>query len=172
MWLFEVPSGKLIRTISTPKISEAVFAPDGRTLAIAIENGIHLHDVASGNRLRTLSAHTSSVTALRFTPDGRRLVSTGRDRRLIVWDLATGEPVSTILAHRAAITSLDLSPDGQLAATLGLDNGIKLWHLPTGQHMSEFPINAQWSESRVCFTPDGQTLTVNLPNRLVVFDTR
>jgi WD40 repeat protein len=39
-------------------------------------------------------AHDSSVTALAFSPDGKRLASSGWDRTVCVWEAATGQEVA------------------------------------------------------------------------------
>jgi WD40 repeat protein len=35
----------------------------------------------------TLKGHTLGVTGVAFAPDGKRLVSGARDRKIIVWDV-------------------------------------------------------------------------------------
>ncbi len=50
-------------------------------------------DAETGERLHTLSEHRQPVSALAFSPDGRRLVSASFDRHLIVWDATTGSEV-------------------------------------------------------------------------------
>ncbi|MEW1837936.1 hypothetical protein AB0392_08275 [Nonomuraea angiospora] len=69
------------------------FAPDGERVAIAEESGIQIYDLggvpARSTRLRPSPGH------LRFSPDGRLLVSTDSDR-VRVWRLddGTGTPVA------------------------------------------------------------------------------
>ncbi|MFF4623618.1 nSTAND1 domain-containing NTPase [Nonomuraea jabiensis] len=69
------------------------FAPDGGRVAIAEESGIQIYDLdgvpTRSTRLRPSPGH------LRFSPDGRLLISTDSDR-VRVWRLddATGTPVA------------------------------------------------------------------------------
>ncbi|MFB4277092.1 hypothetical protein ACBJ59_17505 [Nonomuraea sp. MTCD27] len=88
------------------------FAPDGERVAIAEETGIQVYGLdgvpARYTRLRPSPGH------LRFSPDGRLLVSTDSDR-VRVWRLAEG----TLLADRQVPASADrpaqaaLSGDGR-----------------------------------------------------------
>jgi WD40 repeat protein len=61
---------------------------------------IKLWDVAAGTEAFTLDAaaggHDSDVTALSFEPSGKRLVSGGDDKKIVVWDLEARKPVATL----------------------------------------------------------------------------
>jgi WD40 repeat protein len=87
--LWDVASGKLVRSWSGPrKFFGVAFAPDGRTLAAGDEAGrITLWDAVSGKALRTLDGHSLGVNVLRFSSDGRTLISGGKDRIIRVWKL-------------------------------------------------------------------------------------
>ena len=73
-------------------------------------------------------AHTNSVFALRYSPDGRFLLSGSRDARLKTWDPAADYGLAEeVVAHMYAINSLSFSPDGKHFVTCSLDKSIKLW---------------------------------------------
>jgi WD40 repeat protein len=40
--------------------------------------------------VRTLHGHDHSISTVRFTPDGERLVSASRDKTIRVWEVASG----------------------------------------------------------------------------------
>jgi WD40 repeat protein len=64
------------------------FSTDGRWLAWGEEERIQLWDLGKGRLLHTFRGHEGLVTHLRFTPEGRALVSASTDSTLLVWDLA------------------------------------------------------------------------------------
>jgi WD40 repeat protein len=65
----------------------------------------------------------SSVYALTFTPDGRRIVSSG-DRGPLVWDAADGRPVELLREKPGGIPSqVAVLPDGRLLAAMYTKNG-------------------------------------------------
>ncbi len=80
-------------------------------------------------------AHSDRVTALRFLPDGRRLLSASLDTTVAQWDLSTNQEVDRLrLSHRignnkTGVTSMDLSEDGRWLVTSALDNVIRLWDM-------------------------------------------
>ncbi|KAL1409753.1 WD domain protein [Vanrija albida] len=84
----------------------------------------------------TLSGHSRAVTALRFSSDGRSLVSAGADGYVHFWDAASGAHQRALWCHRtgkplapAALTpginDISLSPDGLYLATAS-DDGTAL----------------------------------------------
>ena len=89
------------------------FSPDGTRIAsgagmeatlVALEteswgNTIKLWDAATGEELRILTGHRSSVSSVSFNPDGTRIVSGSEDNTIKVWDADTGEELRTLKGH-------------------------------------------------------------------------
>jgi WD40 repeat protein len=69
---------------------------------------IQLWDAASGARVRAFQGeHSERIAALRWSPDGKQLVSCSWDQTAKVWDVATGRCTHTLLGHLG-----DLPPGG------------------------------------------------------------
>ena len=64
--------------------------------------------MASGGQ-RLLLPHGGSVTAAAYSPDGKRLVSIGRDRLVKVWDPANGALIATVVATTYSNTGLSVN---------------------------------------------------------------
>jgi WD40 repeat protein len=84
------------------------WSPDGRQVAAVAQQGqggqekftIALWDAAGGGRVRVFQGeHTARVVALRWSPDGKQLVSCSWDQTAKVWDVATGACTQTFLGH-------------------------------------------------------------------------
>ena len=100
--LWDVVTRSVLTTLAHEdegRVNAIAFSPDGRTLAMAVGNRISgdrypglivLWDAATGQRLATLTGHTSEVFSVAFSPDGRMLASGGRDKTVRIWDV-TGE---------------------------------------------------------------------------------
>jgi WD40 repeat protein len=110
------------------------FNTDGSLLASGRGKSISLIDVATGNCLRTLEGHTSSVTSVYFRPvhshrvnsaddltAQRQILASGSyDETIRLWDVQTGECLQILRPDRlyegmniAGVTGLS---DGQKAA--------------------------------------------------------
>lgn len=77
-----------------------------------------------------LTGHNGAITAVRFTPDGTRLVVASGDRTCGQWDVATGQELrALVLKHPDWVSSLDISHDGTRAVTTCDDGIARLWRL-------------------------------------------
>jgi len=84
VWSLE--SGVEVGTIEPGVATSAVaFAPGGRILAAAQDRHITLYEAETGRVVRTLQGHTAAILSLAFTPDGKLLVSGGKDGTVMVW---------------------------------------------------------------------------------------
>ncbi|MDX2308862.1 MAG: serine/threonine-protein kinase [Hyphomicrobium sp.] len=86
-----------------------------------------------------LRAHQGTVSALAFTPDGRQIVSSGRDGTVRVWNAATESLVRTIELDDGPATALAVA-DGRILT--GHQNGrIVLWDLERATKIGEYKRN-------------------------------
>jgi WD40 repeat protein len=122
----------------TVKTKHTVSQKSARTIAvnaargeIAIgysDNFIRIFDLNSYALKKQWEAHTNSVFTLRYSPDGRYLLSGSRDARLKAWDPAGDYRLAKeVVAHMYAINSLSFSANGKHFVTCSLDKSIKLW---------------------------------------------
>jgi WD40 repeat protein len=105
-------------------------SPDGAVAAIGEAGGrIHLDDVATGRRLRTLTGHGEGVSGLAFNAAGDRLLSGSLDRTVRMWNVADGQQVGT-LQTSSPVTAIALMLEGTQVAVATDDNVIRTWPLP------------------------------------------
>ena len=88
-------------------------------------------DVATGRVTPGIGGHTASVQDVRFSPDGRIVVSVSNDGAVIVWDPATAQPLERLIGHEVDVHGLALSRDGRTLFTSSLDGAIFEWDLGT-----------------------------------------
>jgi WD40 repeat protein len=132
--LWDLDKGIEAGAVPCPREARAVaFAPDGKALAVAGEDGMLLvHGLAKPGQARRFVGHRGAVEWVRFTSDGRSLVSGGEDGFVRAWDAATGaERLRLEVAERPV--SAALSPDGRTLAVAGTDEPLRVWDLTTGK---------------------------------------
>jgi WD40 repeat protein len=76
-------------------VSALAFSPDGSVLAYrGAANSIRIWSAAAGREIGAFTGHAGPVTALVFTPDGKRLITGSRDATMLLWDVASLPPAS------------------------------------------------------------------------------
>lgn len=120
----------------TTKVRHVLSQKSARTIAVGktdiavgySDNFIRVFDRYSYALKKEWAAHTNSVFTLRYTPDGRVLLSGSRDARIKAWDSEADYRLEEeVVAHMYAINSLSFSADGKHFVTCSLDKSIKLW---------------------------------------------
>jgi WD40 repeat protein len=81
----------------------------------------------------TVKDHTDAVLAVAFSPDGKTLVSGGRDHSVKVFDAATGKSLRTLTGHDQDVQALAISADGKSVISSGREPGLRWWDLATGK---------------------------------------
>lgn len=134
------------------KIFDGCFSPDGKVFATAGDT-IRIWDVQTGMERSVLEGETPCA----FSPDGRLLVSAGKDHTAWLWDVITGKAKHLMAGHQAKITDCSFSPRGDILATASEDHTIKLWNTFSGEEIDTF--NECTDKVNCCaFSPDGKVL--------------
>lgn len=115
--------------LSNQSLRCLAFEPSRNELAVgASDHSIYLLDADHLSiKKRIEKAHDNSVFSIQYSPNGKHLVSGGRDAMLKVWDLDTFQCQSAQPAHWYTINDLAFSPNGRWLATASRDKTIKIW---------------------------------------------
>ncbi|AEE50193.1 WD40 repeat domain-containing protein [Haliscomenobacter hydrossis] len=134
---WDVHEGRTLESIqlSHQSLRGLAYCPARQELAVgASDRNIYLLDVHSFQVKASIkAAHSHSVFSVQFSPDGKYLLSGGRDAMLKVWDADGLHNLSAQAAHWFTINDIVFQPGGALFATASRDKTIKIWDAQTFQ---------------------------------------
>lgn len=134
--LWEIPSGKILRTIivnreTSTYTNSVVFTPDGKRLVTGMtryaqgesagkfrdKGEISEWDAQTGALERKWEPLDAGIHSVTFSPDGQFLVAGCSDATIKFWDLKTRELRRTVRGTMYRVFSLSFSPDGKTLAS-------------------------------------------------------
>ena len=156
------------------KISEIQYSSDGALLVVATGIGIWIYDTTTYQEVALLTAHTSAVKCLVFSPDGDILASGGEDGTILLWHRSTGAE-KMLTKSTESVSNLAFSPDGKTIASggdgTGSDGTIRFWDTITGEQKQKFT-GLPKGIRNLSFSPDGKTIvSVTWGSEICISDT-
>jgi WD40 repeat protein/serine/threonine protein kinase len=129
--VWEAATGKPIHCLRQEGgfVRSVAFSPDGKRLAATSAFQVVLWDVATGEKLRTITL-IDRAFRVAFSPDGKRLATACEGQTVWLWDAATGKELAKLRVSGGEPRSVAFNPDGfYLASCSGYkDNGtIQIW---------------------------------------------
>lgn len=138
------------------------FSADGQWIAAASHgNAIGVWSFADQQLRFTLKGHSDRPNAITFSPDSKRLVSVGRDRKIMIWDMAeAGRLIHELNGHAEEISDVAFSSDARYLVTASqglkrsskdLYGSVRVWDSQTWEQLEQL-------DGYGCarFSPDGQ----------------
>ena len=151
--LWDIKSGKKIRTFGRESATGVALSADAGLLAIAEGSRTSLWDTATGRKLRSVEG---GFDCFALTPDGKRLFTRGIDQREVhLWDTASGRNIRTF--QTGAVGTVIPSPDNHYLVTgssgdYGAEITATLWDVATGKQLQ---VVQGWP---IAVSPDGKQL--------------
>ncbi|HUG90917.1 MAG TPA: WD40 repeat domain-containing protein, partial [Planctomycetaceae bacterium] len=155
------------------EIYELDLSPDGRLVAVGTHAGLAVWEYLDGGELEVLDTQPQRISGLRFSPDGRRLVTSGEwQHPLRVWDVAERRVVRTVgnPSQIGYITRLKFLPDGRSVVTGDYDKrSISIWDLQTRKRTKHFDLSPAWAAA-LAVSPDGRWLAAKVGAQIRLWD--
>jgi WD40 repeat protein len=154
--------------------ASVAVAPNGKVLASASQNAVHLWDVETGKELRQIQVPAAGMNSIAFAPDSKTLVSRGQDQVIHVFDVDTGKSTGQLKKQQGAGqtvffgngSGVVFAPDGKTLVTTEANIekqmvvfALKFWDVAGRKEVREIKLG-QNGISSMAFAPDGKVLTV------------
>ncbi len=144
--LYGVETGRIERRWMAPLPAfSVVFGPDGRHVALGrgqSPSSVEVRDADSGEPV--VQIPLPSLEELAWSPDGKTLAATGKDRKIHLLDIAARRPVMALEGHKGYGLYAAFSPAGDLLASNGWEGMMWLWDAATGKPVLTVPSSGHW----------------------------
>jgi WD40 repeat protein len=159
------PDGTRIVSGSSGDRIMSVGTEEVRTRAVigSPDNTLKVWDAATGRKMLTLTGHSSGVTSVAWSPDGKRIVSgsgwfvASNSGEIKVWDAATGQQLHTLNQPTVKVSCVAYSPDGSWIVSGSSDSTLNVWDAATGRKMLTLTGHVLGVTSVAC-SPDGRRI--------------
>jgi WD40 repeat protein len=147
-----------------PGVCSAAFSPDGAILATGGDiPSLCFWDTVTGKQIDETKYDQESIRYLRFTPDGKQVLSAGFEPRL--WDVATQKVVRTFPTPETKETwgkvwTAALSADGKTVAAANV-RAQYIWNAADGKLLRAIPQENWAGAGHITFSADAGTLIAN-----------
>lgn len=171
--IFETTTGQLIASIQPAHPSQIQvlrFSVDGiLILSASQDQSVKIWNFMSNNLVRTIPAHTSQITCMAVSPDGKHIVtgSIGTDKNIFVWSL-DGQQAARLTQNNTHCYGASFSPDNRWVLTFSGDK--RTLYRVSGWEREWQEDFSQESTPFIGFTPDGLLYLGNRQGHLDLID--
>ena len=113
--------------------------------------------IASSNSLPPPKKTSHGIFGLRFSRDGRTIVTGNFNGTVKLWDVASGRVFRTLDGHTDLVYKGVFSPNEKLLASCSRDRRIKIWDTVSGRELRTLTGHTRPVKA-VAFSPDGKLL--------------
>jgi WD40 repeat protein len=135
------------------------LAPDGKTLLVCgFHHGMQLIDVASGKDITGTEGYAGPLVALRFSADGKHLLTQGTEPFQAKWEAATGKALGPV-GEGKKMQAVAVSPNGQILV-VRKPGAAALVDAASGKEIGKIAGRVREPFPAVQFSPDSKKLAV------------
>ncbi len=165
VWDAATGSNPVIYRGHTDYVFAVAWSPDGKLIASGggdktvqvwtVPQGVQVVDPAAEGNVFTYRGHTTNVSAVAWSPDGRRIASGAWDNTVKVWEPTPESNTMTYDGHVSFVNTVAWSPDGKRIASGAWDDTVQVWDSTTGSMYVTYRGHSSVVRS-VAWSPDGK----------------
>ena len=168
-----------------PKIPPGVpsVSPDGKQVALAHpeSGGIDvtstvgrasattLWNTETGRRRNAVLNTHGAVSVIRFSPDGKLILTVSDENAARVWNARDGHPIATLRGHTAPIAAATFGAGSRLVATGSDDGTARVWDARSGEELEGFRQGARGDVTDVSFDAAARRVIVSTLDDAAVY---
>lgn len=117
-----------------------------------------------------IAAHKDEIRTAVYSPDGKRIVTAGRDGAARIWDSNTGKPLMQLTGHNGDVWEATFNRDGSRVGTVDTEGPVRIWDTENGRQVFSLQ-GAGHGTTFVLWSPDNQhILTEGLEKTVVLWN--
>ncbi len=144
-------------------VRSVAYSPDSRYLAAGmgdqskpnLPSEARLFDLTTGEELARMTDHQGAILRVQFSPDGKTLATSARDKTIRLWEVPSGKPKGILRGPKTAAKGMVFLADGTLV-TAGYDGMIRFWDVAAQKERATW--NAGMGLATLDVSPDGALL--------------
>src|SRR5258708_6071313 len=120
---------RAVAGLGTGSLERVELSPGGKRVAVAGSAGVTVYDASNFKPL--WAGRSSWVSAMKWSPDGKKLAAGSRTGTILVWDSLSGHPLYTLAGHHFEVTTLDWAPDSNRLLSSSIEGICIIWDFNT-----------------------------------------
>lgn len=137
--IWDINTKNSIGKYNAREVRAVAFSPNSNHIVFNCDNTLRLLDIKNKSFIGdSWQGHQDKIEAVGFSPDGKLVISGGRDKTLCLWDVNIGKIIGKPWSgHCATISCVAFNSTGTQIASADNDGNILLWNMDENHILSK-----------------------------------